>query len=271
MFISKNSNQNGLTETDIRKSAPSVFADKPSSKTTDKFLFVPTFMVIQAMLKDGWRVMWASESRTRIEENKGYTKHMLRFRHPDIKVKSLGDSLPEVVLVNAHNGSSAYKLSAGLFRLVCMNGLMVKSADFDEISYRHSHKVAAEIVDGSARIINNIPQLAGAVDAMKGIDLSQPEKVALAAAASVIRFDGEENVKVRPDSILWPNRQADRGNDLWTTFNVVQENLIRGTRARDLTNHGITIRAVKSIDSLRSVNQGLWKLAEEMKKIKQGG
>ena len=54
-----------------------------------------------------------------------FTKHMIRLRHRDQKTgaaRRLGDVFPEVVLVNANDGSSSYVMSAGLFRR-CGEGL----------------------------------------------------------------------------------------------------------------------------------------------------
>jgi len=41
------------------------------------------------------------------------------------------------VLINAHDGSSSYKLRAGLYRPVCTNGLMIQLGDFGLIHVPH--------------------------------------------------------------------------------------------------------------------------------------
>ena len=62
--------------------------------------------------------------------------------------------------------------------------------------------------------------------------------------------------------LLTARRQEDIGSDLWTVFNRVQENTIRGgfkgegqkRQSRELTN----------IDALSRVNLNLWNAAEEI-------
>jgi len=55
---------------------------------------------------------------------------------------------------------------------------------------------------------------------------------------------------------------------LWHTYNMVQENLMKGrVRQTNLRSS----RPIKSIDKNVKVNRALWELAEGMKKIKQGG
>jgi hypothetical protein len=57
---------------------------------------------------------------------------------------------------------------------------------------------------------------------------------------------------------------------LWTTFNVIQENLIQGQhisrRARVVNRSFHSTRAVASIDSNLSINRGLWEIAETFAK-----
>jgi hypothetical protein len=61
--------------------------------------------------------------------------------------------------------------------------------------------------------------------------------------------------------------------DLWTTFNVVQENIIRGgLRGRKRSSNGrmrnMTTRPVKALDRNIKLNQALWVLTEKMAELK---
>ena len=53
-----------------------------------------------------------------------FTKHLLRFRH-DSMVEGSGDEIPELILVNSHDGTSSYQLMAGICRTICAHGLIV--------------------------------------------------------------------------------------------------------------------------------------------------
>ena len=60
-----------------------------------------------------------------------FTKHMIRFRHMGANVVKVGDNIPEkVILINSHDGTSAYKLYSGIFRVVCTNGLVVLLSEY---------------------------------------------------------------------------------------------------------------------------------------------
>jgi hypothetical protein len=66
----------------------------------------------------------AEQSRTRIPGKGDFTLHMVRFRHAEhLSPLAVGAEVPELVLVNSHDGASAYKFMAGVFRLVCSNGV----------------------------------------------------------------------------------------------------------------------------------------------------
>jgi hypothetical protein len=74
---------------------------------------------------------------------------------------------------------------------------------------------------------------------------------------------------VTESQLLTPRRIDDRASDLWTTFNRVQENMIKGgLRARNKSGHSTTTRAVKGIDQNVKLNRALWQLAEGMRKLK---
>jgi hypothetical protein len=101
----------------------------------------------------------------------------------------------------------------------------------------------------------------------------KPEaSAALAEAAHVLRFadaDGDINTPIRPDQLLIPRRRDDRANDLWTTFNVVQENVIKGglsAMGRDANGRRrrTTTRQVNGIDQDVRLNKALFVLAERM-------
>ena len=68
-------------------------------------------------------------------------------------------------------------------------------------------------------------------------------------------------------------RIDDRAPDLWTTFNRVQENVIRGgMRGQSVDANGRrqvrAVRAVTGIDQDVKLNRALWTLAEEMRRLK---
>ena len=64
-------------------------------------------------------------------------------------------------------------------------------------------------------------------------------------------------------------RPEDRGHDLWTSLQRVQENSLGGGQpGRTAQGRRTRTRAVGSIDRSVALNRALWVLAEEMRKLK---
>lgn len=262
----------GIDIDQLRKIAPSIFASEAAPSRSEKYLFIPTFSVIEALMQVGYKPTFAHESTTRKSENEGYTKHMVRLYNPDQRMIKVGDTRAEIVLTNSHNGSSAYKLDLGLYRLICSNGMITKDDSANNVSYRHNPKITGEIIEGTARLIEKVPQIKTQIDEMQEIQLSTSEQNLFAEAALQIRYDDPEHPnQIHPASINAPRRRNDVGNSLWLTFNRIQESLIRGTphAINAETNRRQTIREIKSIDGLRGINQGLWTLAQKMAELKR--
>ena len=76
---------------------------------------------------------------------------------------------------------------------------------------------------------------------------------------------------VSSERLLAPKRREDVGQDLWKTFNVLQENLVRGgVRAQNTNGRRMRTRAVIGVDAGVRLNRELWALAEGMANLKRG-
>lgn len=122
---------------EILHTAPSVFSHKPWQEVSDKYGFVPTIEVVDMLRAEGFAVVRATQSRTRIPGKEPFTRHMVRLRHRSLLETGAHEEVPEIVLVNSHDGNCSYQFMAGIFRLVCSNGLIVQSADFGRLRIRH--------------------------------------------------------------------------------------------------------------------------------------
>ncbi len=261
-----------LTMDQIRTAAPSAFAMEPYHGMSDRYAYLPTSAVIEGMMKNGFQVFAASQSLARLEDKQNHTKHMIRFRQQNNSL-SVGDTFGEVVMVNSHDGSSTFNLMAGLFRLACSNGMVVSEGQIESLKVRHSGRIIEEVATGSMQIVQNMPAAIDAIARWKSIQLSTSDQNALAEAAHIVRFadsEGKVNTPIRPEQLLQTNRYADNGNDLWSTFNRVQENVIKGglrARAQGATRR-TGMREVKGIDQDVRLNRALWTLGERMAEIR---
>lgn len=264
----------------MRSIAPSIFAVEPYHAMSERYLFFPTSEIVGELRKNDFIPVQVMQSRSRVAGKQEYTKHMVKFQHRSMQEvtrerRRVGDVYPLIILTNAHDGTSAYKLDMGLFRLVCLNGMMVSSGEIDSIRCRHSGKaeLIGEVIEASYRIIDQAPKVLDQVNTWAGKQLQPYQQEIFAGAASELR---ESTLHVEPRQLLaarrWDDGTPDRARSLWQTLNVVQENLIKGgMKGTSETGRRIRTREVKAIDADTRINKALWRLTEEMSKMLVGG
>jgi hypothetical protein len=252
----------------IRRVAPSVFAAEPWERMSAKYRFFPTGDIVVGLMNNGFLPVRAQQSRSRIPGKEDYTRHMLRFRHASLTESAVNTEVPEIVLLNSHDGTATYQISLGLYRVVCTNGLVVKSAMFEDIRVRHSGRenLIQDVIEGSYRIIDNAPRILDNVQQWKQIALTGAEQAVFAESAIEVR---DTTAHIEPSDVLRVRRFEDKRQDLWTTFNVVQENLTKGgVRTTSTTGQRRALRSVNSVDTDTKLNRALWTLTEKMASLK---
>jgi hypothetical protein len=250
-----------LEKHDIERDCPSFYNTHPISRVSERYHHVNTREIALQLWSHGWMPTLARERAVRNPQRRGYTHHVVRWAHRDLKTRD-GDYI-EIVGTNSHDTSSAFHLQAGIFRLVCENGLIVATSDFGEISIRHVGDIGHQIRTAVDQIGAHAGQVAGKVDAMQAVTLTPRERYTFAIAASRHLY-GDGHVPITPAQLLQPRRSADTGYSLWTTYNVVQENATRGgLRGIGETGRRLRTRAVRSINRDIQLNRSLWALAEE--------
>lgn len=267
-----------MTEVEMRKVAPSIFALTAHESRSERFQPIPTIEVLRGLMAEGFMPVGAKQSRTRDEGKADFTKHLIRLRKMDDgKVYNVGDTVCEILLKNANDGTSAYDLMAGLFRVRCMNSLVAQTSTIDSVKVRHSGDVGAKVIEGTYRVLNEAEKTLAAPADWGSVKLNRDEREIFAEGAHIIRFgdaEGEVKTPIKPAQLLIPRRYDDRGDDLWTTFNVAQENVIRGgLHGVELNDRGqrvrrVSTRAVNGIDQDIKLNKALWVLAEKMAALK---
>jgi len=228
---------------------------------SNKYAFLSTAKVIETLGAEGIKPYSVKTSYTRLEDKRGYTKHMMRFRQPSSDKPIVGGVHPEIVLTNSHDRGSSLCVELGLFRLVCSNGLVVSAGSFDAFRVRHVGTSIETVLSAVHSIVAQFPQVEDSVRRMQSIQLSASQRDHMAQLAMGLRWDADK-VPFQAARLLSTRRSADAGLDLWTTYNVIQENLLQGQRRN--YRYGVRgTRAVKSIDMDLKLNRGLWSLAEQ--------
>src|SRR3990167_8074202 len=164
----------GMSLDSLNRAAPSIFAEHAHEKVSDRYQFIPTARVLDQLATEGFFPVMASEQRVRLDSRRGFQKHMLRLRRAqDITSGlTLGQEIPEIVLLNSHDRSSAYQIHAGLFRLICSNGMVVADSTFNKISTKHVGFNPKDVIEASFRVIDDIPRIMDSVQGLKSVTLN---------------------------------------------------------------------------------------------------
>jgi hypothetical protein len=260
-----------ISDEELRRVVPSIFASQPIEGVSDRYSFLPTSSILQGMRENGWVPVRAEEQSVRTEARRGFQKHLIRFaRTEHLQTWEKNQVRPEVVLLNSHDKSSAYQLHCGLFRLVCLNGMVVADATFERISIKHSGFNPDSVIEASFKVLGAVPDIINKVQLFQDRILTDAERLALATGAATYRWEDLAKAPINPSMLLNPRRYGDEAKDLWTTFNTVQENIIRGgqrdySRRRPDGRRMPKSRAINGIDEDMKLNKALWQMAEVLR------
>lgn len=265
-----------IDDATLRRLVPSAFAPHKHESRSERYTYIPTSVVIDGLRANGFEPTFAKQGRCRIPGKADFTKHLIRFRFAGQApaLRKVGDTFPEVVLLNSHDGTSAYQLMAGVFRMVCLNGMVASDRELATVKVPHKGDVVRQVIEGSYTVLEESRRALGQAEAWSDVTLSREEQGIMAEAAHVLRF-GESGAAtpIRPEQMLTVRRREDEGRDLWTTANVLQENAIRGgltAWGRDPQGRPrrVTTREVRGIDGDVRLNRALWLLSERMAELK---
>jgi hypothetical protein len=254
-------NENGIGMDQLAAAVPSVFAPSAFSGVSSRYGFVPTANIVEDLRSNGFRVVSAGQTLTRVEGKKDFTRHVLRFR-PDY-APMVGDSLPEVVLMNSHDGSSGFKLWAGLFRMVCANGLIVCTNTMAGISVPHRSNAVEAVRAQSFDFLSRVQNLSDTVSAYQARMLSDEEAFHFAEVGAQIRWGAERPAGLNSRDLLLARRFEDARQNLWNVLNTIQENLTKGGVNLTRPARRSSTRGMRSVQDDTRMNVRLWAAADE--------
>ncbi len=271
-----------LNDEDIKYLCPVAFkstmtkAEIKKLGLSDHYSFVPTMNVVNDLRALGYEVVDAKQVKARKKSTNGYQKHMLTFEHPKYKVEGR-EEYPQILLTNSHDGGNAFTLSAGIFRLVCSNGLVIKTEDYGSARLVHKgysfeavQKLVKEFEETVSEVLNKITE-------MKKVQLTKEQQIEFAKKAALLRFTAksynEDNIAdvVNIDDLLNVDRKEDAGNGLYEVFNRVQESIVQGKylyaasgKVNDADTKTRKARPIKNFKQSIDVNKKLSALAFEL-------
>jgi hypothetical protein len=184
-----------------------------------------------------------------------------------------------LALTNSHNGLSSFAIDTAFFSLACSNGLLMPTTQLNSARIVHKVGMERDVIEASVNVIQAFPEQIKLISAMKNIKMTREEQVLLAESIVNVSFE-EEQIELNkslgldvPTKMLTIRRSADRRDDLWTTFNVIQENVIKGGLKLATENDKgqrklVRTRAVNSIDRDAKLNKEMMSLAQKFAALK---
>jgi len=258
-------NKDFLSKENVKSLAPSIFTENASLEVSDKYTHIPTSVVIDDMEKLGWKIVDAKQVKARKTTTRGFQKHLIVFRNPDIMIngKDGDDVFPQILLTNSHDGKNAFTFTAGMFRMVCENGLVVSTKEFENVKIRHIGYTFKELQEQIHEMVERLPLTIESMNKMIQREMNEKETLELAEEAVKVRF-GEtdiKHIKIDFNELIQPTRKEDEGNDLWSIFNVIQEKIINGMFEYTVGKNPRKARQIKNFNQDIKINRELFDLA----------
>ena len=190
-----------------------------------KEFYIPTIDAVQKLQKEGWMINGVDEQRNK--KTRKITHNYVQMTHPDFAVKNSkgkDEAYSSITIKNSCSGDQPLQMSLGAFRMVCSNGLVRFDEHAESEKIKHI-EVNYRDLDRFVHSLNNKAQdVIAQLNTWKEKDMTFEQMRDLAYNAAKLRFN-ETDEDFNPDALLRVNRAEDEGNDVWTVFNRIQENL----------------------------------------------
>ena len=248
------------TET-LQQLAPAAFAS--GHEMTSRYAMVETHRVIARLADVGYYPVDAKQERPRTT-NPALGLHRVTLRHESyLDLQHVGSEIPQITVINSHNGRTNLRLNAGVFRPACANGMMIGRAQFQH-DIRHAGDAFVEAMAFAENMTERLDELEQLVSIWDRVLMSRPRQLEFAQRAAALRF-GPVHDCYDPAQLLNSRRWADDGGSLWKVFNRVQENCTKpGVLGRNFRGRQVRSGSLDAIGSNARFNKSLWNLAADI-------
>jgi hypothetical protein len=178
-----------------------------------------------------------------------------------------GDTVfPQVLLTNSHDGKNAFTFTAGLFRMVCANGLVVSTKEFENVKMRHMGYTFEDLQAKIREMVELLPITVESMNKMKATEIEEKVALKFAKNALTTRFSKDQIkvFKIDLKELIQPVRKEDAGSDVWSLFNVVQEKLVTGDFSYTMGGKIRKAREIKNFNQDLELNKKLFAMANEL-------
>lgn len=255
-----------LTIKEIITRAPAAAATKPAASCSPKYVMVPTLSMVEVLHQEGWLPV---EAKQVIRKDSGWgenehAKHMIRFRKRGTESLSRRQMtfgvVPELLMVNGSDGLTGFELDIGMFRVVCSNGLIVKTS-IAGMQLKHQRITAESVIANARALSSNTKPLFDKIEAWSKIRLNPLAQKRYAQQAMALRVGDDKAKLYDPNDVLKVRRAEDEEPTLWNVFNRTQEACMLGDINRVVGS--ARLRRINAINQEVSFNKALWEQTEK--------
>ena len=257
-----------LTNEQLRVKAPSLFQDQPYHEVSSKYHFIPTIEIIEQLRAENWYPVSVNQAGVKDLDKDGFQHHYVRFQHFSDLINP-NANVVELLLFNSHDRSMSFSISAGVYRYICSNGLIIADSVFEAYKIKHLGERENDVINAVANITAIKPKLLSKISKFESITLNQNEKESFLQSALPLRFENHLELD-NPNELLKPLRAEDKNDDLYTVLNILQENFLSSKVSgyNKETNRRFTSKQITSISKDVEINKGLWDIAERIASIR---
>lgn len=244
----------------LQEIVPSAFADSPISRASERYKMVRTMDLVEGLMNNGWEVTSAKELKTTSKEKYGHQFHVLKMENPSL---FLGDGEKfQVVISNGADLVTPLQIQAGIFRLVCSNGLVAGRNFIPPVKLSHVGSIREVVSQTMDQLPSLLEKVGDSVNLMKQAPITQSQAEQLAQKAYFLRHNKEAS-EITIADLINPRREVDKSPDLWTRFNVIQENILNGYYKYPVakSNQTVALYASSKVESVKKdllLNQALF-------------
>lgn len=237
-----------------------------SKEMSNRYVWMDTTEIINNLLslkskgEEVFELRSIQGKKTRKANMVGRGIHLVRIRMKKSYTIDGDECYPELVIKNSYDGSCPLIVEMGVFRIVCTNGLIMKSKDFGSLKIRHTGTAWDAVFDMVKGMAQSLPKMIDMQQQLAAVNLNQFQITEFARKAVAIRWNNvaeTANFEMVTEAI----RPEDEGNSLWKVFNVAQEKLMQGGIKLDGMKR--TGRKVSNAAEDLRINQELFELAME--------
>lgn len=243
------------------------------SERSSRYFHVTTKEIGDIFESQGFSIVKYSQSRVKNETDKSHARHLVKFRYQKDDLK-IGDTKPEIIVQNDGLGTRSLRISFGLYRLVCSNGLVIGS-DLFKTALKHDKNIHSALNEAIPRLLNQKELLVDQYNQFVKSNPSSNQTYELAQEAFKIQTANSslDLVNIDLNQYLDKRRWADTDNNGWTIFNQIQENMFRRKIYAQIKNekNELEFKALKRVseNSQRAIemNKDLWNAATSILKV----